>query len=796
MSHQVRLKIGEEELVLETGGMAKQANGAVLAQYGETVVLATVCTSVQERAEGDFVPLSVDYNEKYYAAGKIPGGFIKREGRPKDREILVSRLIDRPMRPLFSKKFRREIQVIPTTISTDQINPPDIVAMNAASAAVVLSDIPFAGPVGAVRVGFLDGRFVINPTYDQIEKIDLEIIVAGTEQGITMVEGGAREVSESLMVQAMVEAEKAIKELCRIQRELAAAAGRPKVEIPPDDDGQALAVRDELLDWARPRMQEACFVKGKTNRSAAIQQIHQEARQMFQERIPEENLRLVDALLEELESQIVRQSILERKIRTDGRGPKDIRPITCQIDVLPRTHGSALFTRGETQALVVTTLGTVYDEQVMDDIEGDNRKAFMLHYNFPPYSVGETGRLGTGRREIGHGHLAERSIRAMLPQYESFPYTIRVVSEILESNGSSSMASVCGATLSLLNAGVPIGKSVAGIAMGLVTDGDRFVVLSDILGEEDHLGDMDFKVAGTSAGITGFQMDIKVQGLSAAILSEALEQAREGRLKILSIMGETIKEPRGDISEYAPKIITMQIAQDKIGTVIGPGGKMIKGITEKTKATINIDDNGTVTIYCKDKSGAEAAQEMISSLVEEPEVGKWYTGTVKRLMDFGAFVEFLPGKEGLVHISRMAPERVRAVSDVVNEGQEVKVKLVEIDKLGRMNLSMVEESMLRDRGPGGDGSEGQRRERGERGERDRGDRPFHRSRRDRDDRNRDDRNRDDRSRGERGEWDRGRGGHARGHERGGPERGGHDRDRDRGDRDTRRPGSPDHRRED
>jgi len=698
MIHQVKLKIGEEDLILETGKIAKQANGAVFGRCAGSAVLATACCSAQDLENLDFIPLQVEYNEKYYAAGKIPGGFIKREGRPKDKEILVSRLIDRPIRPLFSKKFKREIQVVPTVVSTDQINPPDVIAMVAASAAVTISDIPFDGPVGAVRIGYLDGSYIVNPTYDQIGQSSLDIVVAGTMDGITMVEGGAAEISEEIMVQAIEEAHKWIKELCRIQLELAEAVGKKKVDLSAvQEEGLEPSIKEDLLAWATPKLEEACFVPGKMNRAAAINAIRDQALERVAEKIPEQQMRLVRELLEDLEYITVRRSILDRKVRTDGRGPKDIREISCEVDVLARTHGSALFTRGETQALAVTTLGTVFDEQMLDDIEGDARKAFMLHYNFPPFSVGETGRLGPNRRAIGHGHLAERALSAVIPRKENFPYTIRLVSEILESNGSSSMATVCGGTLSLLNAGVPIGKSVAGIAMGLVQEEGSYVVLSDILGEEDHLGDMDFKVAGTADGITGFQMDIKIAGVDAAVMSEALQQAKEGRLHILRLMNATIAEPRDSISEFAPKIINFKIDTDKIGAVIGPGGKTIKGITEKTGATINVENDGTVTVYSREKTKAEEAESAIRGLVEEPEVGRWYNGTVRRIMDFGAFVEFLPGKEGLVHISRLADEHVRSVQDVVQEGQEVKVKLFEIDRMGRMNLSMIENPEPRSR---------------------------------------------------------------------------------------------------
>jgi len=697
MIHKVKVRIGEDELILETGRMAKQANGAVYARYAGSAVLATICCSDKEREELDFIPLSVEYNEKYYAAGKIPGGFLKREARPKDKEILVSRLIDRPMRPLFSKLFKREIQIVPTTISTDQVNPPDVIAMVAASAAVAISDIPFTGPVGAVRICSVNDSFIVNPTFDQIKESDLEILVAGTEDGITMVEGAASEIPEELMARAISTAHKTIKEICRIQHQLAELAGKTKLPLKDEEEGLTPELKSEIIDSAAAGMEKACFVKGKENRYAAIKQVVKETVESFAEKVPEEQTALIHQLLEVLESDIVRKSIIKKRIRTDGRGPEDIRQITCEIDVLPRAHGSALFTRGETQALAATTLGTVYDEKIMDDLEGDTRKSFMLHYNFPPYSVGEVRRLFTGRREIGHGHLAERALLQVLPVKTDFPYTIRVVSDVLESNGSSSMATVCGGTLCLLNAGVPLSAPVAGIAMGLVKEDSDYVILSDILGEEDHLGDMDFKVAGTVKGITAFQMDVKIGGVEASILSKALEQARIGRLHILDIMNKTIEKPRDSISDYAPKIITFQIDEDKIGMVIGPGGKMIKSITAKTEATVNIEDSGQVTIYCKEKEGADKARAMIESIIEEPEVGKWYTGTVKRITDFGAFIEFLPGKEGLCHISKLSTEHVRSVSDVLKEGQEVKVKLFEIDRMGRINLSLIEETSKPDR---------------------------------------------------------------------------------------------------
>ncbi|HVP18608.1 MAG TPA: polyribonucleotide nucleotidyltransferase [Spirochaetia bacterium] len=689
MEHRVSFKIGEEELVLQTGKMAKQANGAVLARLGGSVVLATACCAASEKEDLDFIPLSVDYIEKYYAAGKIPGGFIKREGRPKDKEILVSRLIDRPIRPLFSRLFKREIQVIPMAISTDQVNPPDILAMNAASAAITVSDIPFEGPIGAVRMGYVNGALVVNPTFDQIEESTIDLVVAGTAKGITMVEGGSRQVSEALMIEAIETAHRTIQQLCAIQLDLARSAGKQK--LPLVEKPSTFTLGSEVRSWSFEKLKIACFVKGKEERAKAIRAVRDETHAFFAERLAETDIRPFKALFEDMEQEIVRASIVEKGVRTDGRRPDQIRPITCEIDVLPRTHGSALFTRGETQALVVTTLGTALDEQIMDNIDGDARKSFMLHYNFPPFSVGEVGRLGSpGRREIGHGHLAERAIENVLPTKENFPYTVRVVSEILESNGSSSMATVCGSTLSLLNAGVRIMKPVAGIAMGLVKEGDTFVVLSDILGEEDHLGDMDFKVAGTEDGITALQMDIKIEGVSAEILQKALGQARDGRLYILDIMNKTISQPRTDISDFAPKVISLRVPTEKIGLIIGPGGKNIKGMSEKTGSQINIDDDGTVTIYNRLKDGAEKAQRMVESLVEEAVVGKVYTGPVKRIMDFGAFVEILPGKEGLVHISKLAATRVEKVSDVVKEGQVLTVKVTDIDHMGRINLATLE----------------------------------------------------------------------------------------------------------
>jgi len=716
--HTVKIKIGNQELILETGRMAKQANGAVFATYGGSAVLATATASEDPREGLDFIPLQVEYNEKYYAAGKIPGGFLKREGRPKDKEVLVCRLIDRPLRPLFFKEFMRELQIVPTVLSTDQINPPDVIAMVAASTAVHISDIPFDGPVGAVRVCSVEGELIINPTFDQISASELEIIVAGTKDGITMVEGGASEVSEDLMIAAIDKARDVILEICRVQDELREAAGKEK--LPLIEDARTLAIADELRSFAHPKLAEACFVKGKFARHAAIKAVKKEALEHFAEQLPEEeDTALARSILGDMEQEIVRESILDRHLRTDGRDLEGIRPITCEIDVLPRTHGSALFTRGETQALAVITLGTMYDEQIMDDIDGDRRERFMLHYNFPPFSVGETGRMGTGRREIGHGHLAHRALEAVIPSKDAFPYTLRLVSEVLESNGSSSMATVCAGSLAMMAAGIPTRKPVAGIAMGLVTDGERTAVLSDILGEEDHLGDMDFKVTGTADGITAFQMDIKVKNVSREVMSTALDQARRGRLHILDKMAEAISAPQAELSENAPRIISFTVDPDEIGLLIGSGGKTVKAISEKFGVQVNFEDNGTVTIYSKDKAAADDAKASFLQLMEDPEIGAVYPGVVKRIVDFGAFIEFLPGREGLCHISKMAPQRINSVEDVLSMGEEVNVKIIEIDKMGRVNLSLIYEGMNDPQERGGDRDRGGER-RDNRGRRDGG----------------------------------------------------------------------------
>ncbi len=686
MEENIQLKIGAGTIIFETGKIAKQANGSVVVMYEGSVVLATACSSKNEVKGIDYLPLTVNYTEKYYAAGKIPGGFIKREGRPKDKEILVSRLIDRPIRPLFPKEYRNDIQVIATTISTDQINPPDILAMNAVSAALGISDIPIQKLVAAVRVGLIDDTYIINPTFAQIEESKLELVVAGTEDAIVMVEGGAGEVSETELLEGISFAESYIKKMIEAQEELVAKVGRPKAEVSqePIDEGLIKAVREIAI----PLYQDACFVHTKLERQAALESASERTISALKDKFDEEALLPVYEILEQIEREIVRKSILETGKRSDGRGIKDIRPISAEINILPRTHGSALFTRGETQSLAITSLGSVNDEQRYDDIEGEGTKNFMLHYNFPHFSVGEVGFSGSpSRREIGHGNLAERAINAVMPSKEDFPYTIRLVSEITESNGSSSMASVCAGTLSLLNAGVPIRDSVAGVAMGLVYEDGKYAILTDILGSEDHLGDMDFKVAGTKNGITALQMDIKISGISKEIMKEALQQAKEGRLFILDKMAKVIKEPAESVSTYAPKIFTVKVPVDKIGTIIGSGGKTVRSIIEKTGADIWVVDDGTVTISSRNSEDAQKAYEMIRKLTEEVEIGKIYEGRVKRIVDFGAFIEVLPGKEGLCHISKLDFRRVNKVSDILKVGDTVKVKVVDIDSMGRINLS-------------------------------------------------------------------------------------------------------------
>jgi polyribonucleotide nucleotidyltransferase len=689
MLHRVEKELAGRKLTLEVGEVAKQANGATLVWYGETVVLVTAVVAPEVREGIDFVPLTVDYREKAYAAGKIPGGFFKREGRPSEREVLTSRLVDRPIRPLFPKSFGQETQVIATVLSADTENDPDILAMIGASTALTVSDIPFQGPIGAVRVGRIAGEFAINPTRQQQALSDLDLVIAGVDEGIVMVEGGGREVSEEVLIEGLEVGHRVIREIIALQRDLRETAGKPKLPFVADADDSMVAQR--VREVATPRVREAIRIPEKQVRERRMSEILAAVVTAMADLSPEQAL-LVPKLVETIERDEMRTMVLEEGIRADGRRTDEIRPISIRVGVLPRTHGSALFTRGETQALVASTLGTSTDEQIVDELEGKSSKAFMLHYNFPPFSVGEVSPMrGPGRREIGHGALAERSVAPILPSSETFPYTIRVVSDILESNGSSSMATVCGATLSLMDAGVPILAPVAGIAMGLISEPGRGIaVLSDILGLEDHLGDMDFKVAGTPTGITGFQLDVKIGGVHSTILRGALEQARRGRLWVLEKMASVIDMPRAQLSTHAPRIITIRINPDKIREVIGPGGKVIRGIIEKTGANIDIEDDGRVSIASADEKAARAAIEMIRGITAEAEIGKIYRGKVKKITDFGAFVEILPGTDGLVHISQIAEQRIKSVSDVLKEGEEVMVKVLEIDRQGRVKLSRRE----------------------------------------------------------------------------------------------------------
>jgi polyribonucleotide nucleotidyltransferase len=684
MNSNFSVNIGKDNITFNTGYLAKQADGAVAVSCNETIVFASVVMS-RETGDGDFFPLTVDYREKYYASGKIPGGYIKREGRPSDRETLTSRLIDRPVRPLFPKDFINEVQVILYVLSSDTQTQMDIVAINAASAALSISGIPFNGPIGAVRVGKINGELVVNPTFSETDSSDLDLVVAGTRSAVTMIEGSAKNLSEDEMIDAVIFAHDNIKKICDTITEFAKTFAKPAIQYSPKAEDKEL--KKEIKNTFYRDIENLIQFKDKKERENAHKAIIEKAKESLGEKYPD-TINQATAIIDEFDGEILRRRILNDKVRADGRNLTEVRPIDIMVGILPRAHGSAVFTRGQTQSLGIATLGTVADMQKLDAIEGESTKKFMLHYNFPPFSVGETGRFGgTGRREIGHGMLAERSLEYILPDTDVFPYTIRIVSEILESNGSSSMASICSGSLSMFNAGIPVKEAVAGIAMGLIMEGDRYAVLSDIIGLEDHLGDMDFKVAGTGTGITGFQMDIKIQGITPAIMREALLQAKENRLHILGKMNEAVSKPEKELSPYAPRIVTIIVDKDKIGGIIGPGGKMIKGITERTGAEINIDDNGTVTIAAVDKSSLEKAVREIESITEEVEVGKIYTGRVKKIMDFGAFVEILPGKEGLVHISKLDFKRVNNVTDVLNEGDVVDVKVIGIDKLGRIDLS-------------------------------------------------------------------------------------------------------------
>ncbi len=689
MVHSVELEVAGRTLRLETGRVAKQAGGAVWASYADTVVLATAVASQTVRAGIEFLPLTVDYLEKTYAAGKIPGGYFKREGRPSEKEVLTSRLIDRPLRPLFPEGYYFETQVIAAVLSADQTGTSDVVGITAASAAVALSDIPVEAPIAGVRIGRVNGQFVVNPDLAACETSDLSLVVAGTDTAVMMVEGGANQLPEATMIEAIELAHREIKKIIAKIRELQARAGKPKRQVITEKIDPALT--EQVRQLVATPIREAILIPNKSARQERLGAVLDETLQKLKTEDDPDRQRHIKLVFHGLEYSEVRNMILEKRVRADGRGPSDIRAITCEVGVLPRTHGSALFTRGETQSLAVVTLGTTEDEQRIDALEGQYFRTFLLHYNFPPFSVGEARPLRSpGRREVGHGALAERALRPVLPTKEEFPYTLRLVSDILESNGSSSMATVCGGALAMMDAGVPIKEPVAGIAMGLIKEQDRVVVLSDILGLEDHLGDMDFKVTGTRNGVTALQMDIKIGGITADLMRQALEQARAGRMHILERMHESLQTPRSELSPFAPRIFTMKIKTDRIRDVIGPGGKTIRGIIAETGVKINVDDSGTITIAAVDGAGAQKAIDAINRLTEEVEVGKIYLGTVRKIMDFGAFVEVLPGTDGLVHISQLAHHRVKAVTDEVREGEQILVKVLEIDKQGKIRLSRKE----------------------------------------------------------------------------------------------------------
>ena len=686
--HRVERQIGDRPLVIETGKLAKQAAGAVTVRYGDTVVLSTACAA-EPRREVDFFPLTVEYREKFHAAGKIPGGrFYKREGRPSRKEILTARMCDRPIRPLFPKGYRQEVMVHSIVLSADKENDPDVLAMVGSSAALAISPIPFQGPIGCVRVGRIGGRFVINPTYQQVTDGDLDLVMAGTKEAIVMVEAAAKEVPEANVVEALRLGHDACRQIAEMIEELVSMCGAPSEFVEPPEVPAEL--KQKLHDTYYAEFLERLRRPDKKSRSEALQSLREQAIEAFcgQEE-GEEGPSPADVatILDELEHQAMRE-IIASGTRVDGRGYTDIRPISCEVGILPRSHGSALFTRGETQAVVATTLGTSMDEEWVESLFEDYTRKFMLHYNFPGFSVGEVKpERGPGRREIGHGALAERAFEPVLPDPDDFPYTIRVVSDILESNGSSSMATVCGATLSLMDAGVPIHDPIAGIAMGLVKEGDRFIILTDILGEEDHHGDMDFKVAGTQHGVTALQMDIKISGISDSVMRAALEQAREARIQILREMLRVLDRPRPEISPYAPRLLRVKISPLKIGAVIGPGGRVVRGIETETGARVEIEDDGTITISSPNIAAAERAREMILGMVAEPEVGQVYQGTVTSVKTFGAFVEILPGQEGLCHISELADHYVEKVEDVVRVGDRIPVKVISIDDQGKVKLS-------------------------------------------------------------------------------------------------------------
>ena len=675
---------GGRTLTIETGRIARQADGAVLVSYGESSVLCTAVGEKQPKVGIDFFPLTVHYQEKTFAAGKIPGGFFKREGRPTEKEVLTSRLIDRPIRPLFHKSYRNETQVICTTVSHDLENDPDIAALIGASAALTISGIPFLGPIAAARVGYIDGEYVLNPTADQLKESELDLVVAGTSEGVLMVESEAHQLSEDIMLGAVMFGHEAYQEVIDLIISVAERAAKEPRDV-SEPSQEELDLKAKVRELGEAAIREAYTEKDKLTRQGKVSA----AKAAVIEQLSEGEQAGAGSALKALESDVVRRSILDTGNRIDGRDTKTVRPIDCQISILPRSHGSALFTRGETQGLVVATLGTGQDEQIIDALEGEYRQHFLLHYNFPPFSVGETGRIGfTGRREIGHGKLAWRALRPLLPAKEDFPYTIRVVSEITESNGSSSMATVCGSSLAMMDAGVPLKAPVAGIAMGLIKEDDGFAVLSDILGDEDHLGDMDFKVAGTTEGITSLQMDIKITSITKEIMEIALDQAKDGRIHILGEMAKAIDTSRNELSQHAPRITTMTIPTDKIRDVIGTGGKVIREICEVTGCKVDIDDEGLIKVASSDGEAAQKAIDWITSIVAEPEVGVIYNGKVVKVVDFGAFVNFFGSRDGLVHISELKNERVGQVTDVINEGDEVKVKVLGIDDRGKVKLSM------------------------------------------------------------------------------------------------------------
>jgi len=679
------LELGGRNLSIEVGRVARQADGAVLVRYGDTMVLVTSCISEEPLEGASFLPLLVDYREKSYAAGKIPGGFFKREGRPSEKEILSARLIDRPIRSLFPDGFSHEVQVVATVLSSDQENDSDLLAMIGASASLCLAGAPFGGPIGAVRIGRKDGEFIVNPTFKEREEGDIDLVAVAAGDQLVMIEGGMKQIGKEDLMKCLALAQEAAPKIIELQNRVKERCGAQRMEFTPRVPSPEIL--EEVKRRYETRIVEANRISDKEKRQAELGAIKKEALEALAETFPESEMDISDSL-HEIERDEVRRMISENGKRVDGRGVRDLRPVSCEIGVLPRTHGSALFTRGQTQSLAVTTLGTAIDEQRVDDLEGETSKSYMLHYNFPPFSVGEIKPIrGPARREIGHGALAERSIQPVIPESEPFPYTIRVVSDILESNGSSSMATVCAGSLALMDAGVPVKAQVAGIAMGLVKDGDKYHILTDILGVEDHHGDMDFKIAGTKNGYTGIQMDLKIPGIPTDVIARAIEQADEARGKILEIMNATIAAPRPEISSYAPRIVAIRVDREKIRDIIGPGGKTIRKIIEETGAVIDIEDTGEVKIASPDGEALNKALDMINALVEDPEVGRSYKGTIKKIVDFGAFVEILPGKEGLLHISEIEHRRIKSVRDVLSEGDKVLVKVIGMERDGKIRLS-------------------------------------------------------------------------------------------------------------